>query len=325
MGVVTISSLSFCFGRAGEILGQRRLYKIGVMLYAAGAGLGAISTSFPELLLARAVMAVGLAMALPMSTAILAASFGAQAAWPSSWPVRFGDRCPPDDWSHHRRLASARGRLAVDFLDELHHRSGGNSGGDKNLSRPRRAPPRTLRFPRRLSLADRLSRAFAGSYLRRQSRLDIALRRRLVRRRRDRARQFSLARAAYDQAARRRGDLQAQDARSGIARGRSEQHDSLSDRALRAAVSAKRARFVGRSGRTDARGLAALDGAGFAASERLVFANVYPQDFTGVNTDTGKGMSELKNYIDAVRRLPLDAASHEKILGGTAADLLKLG
>ena len=78
MGVVTISSLSFCFGRAGEILGQRRLYKIGVVLYAAGAGLGAISTSFPELLLARAVMAVGLAMALPMSTAILAASFGAQ-------------------------------------------------------------------------------------------------------------------------------------------------------------------------------------------------------------------------------------------------------
>jgi hypothetical protein len=35
-------------------------------------------------------------------------------------------------------------------------------------------------------------------------------------------------------------------------------------------------------------------------------------------------MSELKNYIDVVRRLPLDAASQEKILGGTAADLLKL-
>ena len=70
MGAVTISSLSFCFGRAGEILGQRRLYKIGVMLYAARAGLGAISTSFPELLLARAVMAVGLAMALPLSTAL---------------------------------------------------------------------------------------------------------------------------------------------------------------------------------------------------------------------------------------------------------------
>lgn len=78
MGVVTISSLSFCFGRAGSIVGQRRLYKTGVVLYALGAGLGALSTSFIQLLAARAVMAVGLAMALPMSTAILAASFDPQ-------------------------------------------------------------------------------------------------------------------------------------------------------------------------------------------------------------------------------------------------------
>ena len=78
MGVVTISSLSFCFGRAGSIFGQRRVYKIGVILYALGAGLGAISTSFKQLLAARAVMAVGLAMALPMSTAILATSFAPQ-------------------------------------------------------------------------------------------------------------------------------------------------------------------------------------------------------------------------------------------------------
>ena len=75
MGVVTISSLSFCFGRAGGRFGQRRLYKMGVAFYAAGAGLGAISTSFLQLLGSRAVMALGLAMALPMSTAILAASF----------------------------------------------------------------------------------------------------------------------------------------------------------------------------------------------------------------------------------------------------------
>lgn len=77
MGVVTISSLSFCFGRAGGIFGQRRLYKLGVAFYAAGAGLGALAGSFAALLCARAVMAVGLAMALPMSTAILAASFAA--------------------------------------------------------------------------------------------------------------------------------------------------------------------------------------------------------------------------------------------------------
>lgn len=78
MGVVTISSLSFCFGRAGDILGQRRLYKIGVALYAAGAGLGALAGSFSQLLTSRAVMAVGLAMALPMSTALLAGSFAAE-------------------------------------------------------------------------------------------------------------------------------------------------------------------------------------------------------------------------------------------------------
>jgi MFS family permease len=75
MGVVTISSLSFCFGRAGTLLGQRRLYKIGVALYTVGAVLGALSASFVQLLASRAVMAVGLAMALPMSTAILAESF----------------------------------------------------------------------------------------------------------------------------------------------------------------------------------------------------------------------------------------------------------
>jgi EmrB/QacA subfamily drug resistance transporter len=78
MGVVTVSSLSFCFGRLGTRFGQRRLYKLGVIFYGAGAGLGAISGSLTELLCARAVMAVGLALALPMSTAILAASFVAE-------------------------------------------------------------------------------------------------------------------------------------------------------------------------------------------------------------------------------------------------------
>ena len=58
--------------------------------------------------------------------------------------------------------------------------------------------------------------------------------------------------------------------------------------------------------------------------ERMVFASDYPQDFTGVNTDTGKGMKELKNYIETIRNLPLDEKSKKKILGDTAAELLKL-
>jgi predicted TIM-barrel fold metal-dependent hydrolase len=58
--------------------------------------------------------------------------------------------------------------------------------------------------------------------------------------------------------------------------------------------------------------------------DRLVFASDYPQDFTGVNTDTGRGMKELRDYIQAVRKLPLEDATKEAILGGTAARLLKL-
>jgi predicted TIM-barrel fold metal-dependent hydrolase len=58
--------------------------------------------------------------------------------------------------------------------------------------------------------------------------------------------------------------------------------------------------------------------------ERLLFASDYPQDFTGVNTDTGKGMGELRNYIDAVRNLPLKQRAVEAILGDTAARLLKI-
>jgi aminocarboxymuconate-semialdehyde decarboxylase len=59
-------------------------------------------------------------------------------------------------------------------------------------------------------------------------------------------------------------------------------------------------------------------------AERLVFATDYPQDFTGVNTDTGKGMQAIKAYIEAVRGLDLNEQSKDAILSGTAARLLKL-
>jgi len=58
--------------------------------------------------------------------------------------------------------------------------------------------------------------------------------------------------------------------------------------------------------------------------ERLVFASDYPQDFSGVNTDTGRGMKDLRAYIDAVGKLELSAQAVQDILSGTAARLLKL-
>jgi hypothetical protein len=50
----------------------------------------------------------------------------------------------------------------------------------------------------------------------------------------------------------------------------------------------------------------------------------YPQDFTGVHTDTGKGMNELKSSIEIIRNLRLAATQKEAMLGYTAASLLKI-
>ena len=58
--------------------------------------------------------------------------------------------------------------------------------------------------------------------------------------------------------------------------------------------------------------------------ERLIFATDYPQDFTGVVTNSGKGPVQIRDYVRSVRELPLSAAAIEAMLGGTAALLLKL-
>lgn len=58
--------------------------------------------------------------------------------------------------------------------------------------------------------------------------------------------------------------------------------------------------------------------------ERLVFATDYPQDFTGLNSDPGKGNVAIRTYIEQVKKLDLDEQVKEGILGGTAARLLKI-
>jgi predicted TIM-barrel fold metal-dependent hydrolase len=59
-------------------------------------------------------------------------------------------------------------------------------------------------------------------------------------------------------------------------------------------------------------------------AERMVFASDYPQDFSGVNTDTGRGMKEIRAYIGAVNALDLKPDQKEAILSGTAKQLLKI-
>ncbi|MDP2645586.1 MAG: MFS transporter [Desulfobacterales bacterium] len=78
MGAVMIATLSLCFGRAGDIMGRRKLYLAGIVLYGLGSGLGALSGSMTQLLVFRGVMTFGLAMAMPLSGAILATNFAPQ-------------------------------------------------------------------------------------------------------------------------------------------------------------------------------------------------------------------------------------------------------
>ena len=78
MGAIMLSSLSLCFGRAGDLIGRKSIFKMGLTLYTAGAGLAAISDSFPQLLAFRFTMALGLAMAAPLSAAIIASVHGSE-------------------------------------------------------------------------------------------------------------------------------------------------------------------------------------------------------------------------------------------------------
>jgi len=58
--------------------------------------------------------------------------------------------------------------------------------------------------------------------------------------------------------------------------------------------------------------------------DRIVFATDYPQDFTGATTQTGKGVGDIREYIEYIEALELPKATKAGILGGTAADLLGL-
>jgi predicted TIM-barrel fold metal-dependent hydrolase len=59
--------------------------------------------------------------------------------------------------------------------------------------------------------------------------------------------------------------------------------------------------------------------------ERLIFATDYPQNFNNSDPREGKSVDGIKEYIDEIRRLPLDERIKADMLGGTAASLLKLG
>jgi predicted TIM-barrel fold metal-dependent hydrolase len=58
--------------------------------------------------------------------------------------------------------------------------------------------------------------------------------------------------------------------------------------------------------------------------ERMVFATDYPQNFNNSDPAMGKSVDGIGEYIDTIRKLPLDAKIIDGMLGGTAARLLDL-
>ena len=58
--------------------------------------------------------------------------------------------------------------------------------------------------------------------------------------------------------------------------------------------------------------------------ERMVFATDYPQNFNNSDPTMGKSVDGIGEYIETIRKLPLDAKIIDGMLGGTAARLLNL-
>ena len=78
IGSIMMASLSLCFGRVGDLLGRRRIYRLGIAIYALGSGFAAFATSFKVLMVFRVLMALGLPMAYPLAAAMMAATVAPQ-------------------------------------------------------------------------------------------------------------------------------------------------------------------------------------------------------------------------------------------------------
>jgi EmrB/QacA subfamily drug resistance transporter len=72
---LTFGGLLLLGGRAGDILGRRRVFIAGIALFTVASLAGGLATSAPMLLAARAIQGVGGAIASPAVLALIAASF----------------------------------------------------------------------------------------------------------------------------------------------------------------------------------------------------------------------------------------------------------
>jgi len=72
---VTFGGLMLLGGRAGDLLGRRRMFTAGLALFAAASLVGGFATSQAWLLTARAVQGVGAAVVAPAALALITTTF----------------------------------------------------------------------------------------------------------------------------------------------------------------------------------------------------------------------------------------------------------
>ncbi len=72
------AGLMLSLGWIGDVLGRKRVYTFGLVLFTVGLGLSSISSSLGQLIAFRGVQAIGAAMTVAMSNAIVTASFPAE-------------------------------------------------------------------------------------------------------------------------------------------------------------------------------------------------------------------------------------------------------
>ncbi|MFC1977234.1 MFS transporter [Chloroflexota bacterium] len=74
--MLTISGLLLTLGKVGDLLGRKRIYLIGSILFTLGLGLCALSQNIGQLILFRIIQGVGAAMTVAMGYAIVTNAFG---------------------------------------------------------------------------------------------------------------------------------------------------------------------------------------------------------------------------------------------------------
>jgi len=73
--LLPLAGLLIFGGRLGDLLGRRRIFLIGSVLFASASAVGGLAPEFPVLLIARACQGVGGALMLPATVAIVSSTF----------------------------------------------------------------------------------------------------------------------------------------------------------------------------------------------------------------------------------------------------------